>query len=105
MKGNFLRVRTDTAGSAYSASFSFTRAILINDFGIYNLTFYSIINCNKAGCDKVGDKISIKIKNGADGIFEEVYNTGSDQGRSQELQWLRDIVAVQITSSEVFVSS
>lgn len=69
------------------------------------LSFYTFINCHRPGCETVGDKISIKIKNGQGGAYEVVYTTGTDDGRLQELQWKRDDVLVQLNSSEVYVSS
>ena len=69
------------------------------------LSFYTFINCATANCNTAGDTISIKIKNGQNGDFVEVFKTGTDDGRAQEVKWRRDDIPVQLTSSEVFVNN
>ena len=103
-KGNFLKYKASLSGVAYSASFFFTNALSITEIGTYTLSFYTFVNCPKTECSKVGDAISIKIKNGQDGDFKEVYKSGTDDGRAQEVKWKKDEIPVQLTSSEVFVS-
>ena len=103
MKGNFLRVRTGSA--AFSYTYSITNPIAVPEPGTYKLTFYTIFNCIRPGCENLGDTLSVKVKQGSVGEFVEVYSSGSDDGRNLDVEWKKEEVMVQLTDSQVFVST
>lgn len=97
-----MRIRTTSAVFFYS--FSITNPITVPEPGTYKLTFYTIFNCPRAGCENVGDTLSVKIKNGASGTFDEVYKSGSDDGRNLDVKWKKEEVILQLTENQIFVS-
>ena len=96
-----LRLRTNSG--VFSYSFSFTNPIQIPESGDYILSLYTLFNCQRAGCDTVGDTISIKIKTNLNADFEEVFKTGTDQARNKDIKWNREEVKVQLVGSEFYV--
>ena len=88
----------------FSYSYSISNPIAVSEPGTYKLTFYTIFNCVRAGCESVGDTLSVKVKQGAAGSFEEVYSSGSDKGRNLDFEWKKEEVLFEVTQSEIFVS-
>ena len=88
----------------FSYSYSISNPIAVSEPGTFKLTFYTIFNCVRAGCENLGDTLSVKVKQGAAGTFEEVYSSGSDKGRNLDVEWKKEEVMVQISDSEIFVS-
>jgi hypothetical protein len=103
--GNFLRLRTQTTGQAYNASYTFTRAIIIQKPGIYYLSFYSFFNCVNSKCPELGDTLVVKIGRGTTSNYEEIFRTGAEYGRYNENQWNEDIIPIDInkTYNEVYL--
>ena len=96
-----IKVRTN--GAAYKYEFEFQKAIKVSQQGDYILSFYSLFNCQKAGCETVGDKIIIKMKTTYFGTYTELYSIGSDNGRYNDSRWIKDEVVVKISSAEIYV--
>ena len=97
-------LRLSTNSGAYVYSLSFSNAIQVLEPGDFILSFYSLFNCQTAGCDAVGDKLAIKIKTDFYGDYDEVYSTGSDNGRFNDSRWIKEETLIKISVSEIFVS-
>lgn len=102
MKGNFLKSKT--VREIYKASFIFNKSISVDELGTYRLSFYTFFSCYPvSACLLEDDAVAIKIKQGVNGVFEEVYKTGSEKNRTQDYKWIKEETLVQIQESVIFV--
>ena len=61
---------------------------------------YTLINCQKVGCEAAKDKISVQIKEGINGEFTEVYLVS---GRNRDNKWVKDGLNFIAASNRVYV--
>lgn len=80
-----------------------TKPITIKEQGTYKLSIYTLINCQKTECKDLGDSVSIKIKKGIDGAYEEVFTMGSDKGRFTDIQWKNDEAYMDLDTAQYYV--
>ncbi len=97
--GRFIRVKSASRGEVFSLSFNFDRPITTIP-GKYNMSFYSMFNCPKIGCEDGQDTISIKIKDGVDGIYTEVYKITN---RTKDLQWNKEQFSFNLNYTKAYV--
>ena len=69
--------------------------------GTYGLSFFTLINCGTSECSAADDMISVKVKDGIDGEFREVYNISE---RSSDTRWENHEIDFQIEHETFFVS-
>jgi sigma54-dependent transcription regulator len=65
------------------------------------MSFYTFFDCKRSGCDTVGDLLAIKIKDTGD--YDEVYKTGTDYGRYNDVQWQKHDIEITLTGPQVYV--
>ena len=61
---------------------------------------YTLINCQKQGCEQAQDSISIQIKEGDNGDFKEFRSIA---GRSLDTKWIRDTFTFIPTQNKIYV--
>jgi hypothetical protein len=98
--GQFLRIISNPGGDAFNSSLEFKRKIVAEIPGEYGLSFYFLINCGQVGCENAGDAISIKVKDGINGEFKEVYKI---TGRSNDDRWENRKFSFSIKTDSFFV--
>ena len=94
-----MRVKSRSTGEAFNVSIGFNKPIITIP-GQYNISIYTLINCGKAGCENAQDTLSIKVKDGENGDFNEQY---SIRGSSDE-KWLQNTFLVTVTQNRIYVS-
>ena len=62
---------------------------------------YTIFNCAVDGCESAQDTISVKIKDGDSGSYNEVYSV---TGRTKDTQWNRVEFTFTLTNTVAYVS-
>jgi len=93
-----------TSSGVFSHTYSFTRPIQVTEPGDYKLSFYNFFNCVNAVCNNVNDTMSIKLREGTTGVFKEVYLGGTNYGRLKDDRWVKEVVALQLTNADYYVS-
>jgi hypothetical protein len=66
----------------------------------YTMSMYTIFNCQTQGCDIGQDSLSIRIKEGDNGAFNEV---GNINGRSLDTKWIQNMVTFRVNSNKINV--
>lgn len=66
----------------------------------YSTVFYSLFSCPKAGCDSAQDSISVRFKEGVDGVYREVYKI---VGKGRDDRWSKNSFTYTATSSRLYV--
>ncbi len=94
-----MRVRTGGKGEAFSLSFNFDKAIDVIP-GKHSMSMYTLINCAKIGCDEAQDSVSVKVKDGDDGEFKEVFKI---IGRNRDDQWKKVQFLFNAMKDKVYV--
>ena len=96
-----MRVQTNTLGQAFSLSLDFLNSISTIPGTKYIVSFFSLINCPKADCYLAKDIISVRIKQGSNGVFTEVYRIA---GRTQDNRWIQDSFTLIANADRVYVN-
>ena len=60
---------------------------------------YTLINCGTEGCEEAGDKLSVHVKDGADGEFVQVF---SKKG-SLEDRWENNLLSIVPENEDIWV--
>ena len=84
--GEFLRVRSHTQGEAFSLTLDLDTPLSTKTGSNYYGSVYTLINCPKAGCEASKDSISIKIKDGENGTYREIYFIS----RIRDINWIKE---------------
>ncbi len=95
-----MRLRTNTQGDAFTLPVDFDTPIVTVPGVKYTLSMFTLINCQKVGCEAAKDKISVQIKEGLFGEFTEVYSVS---GRSRDTKWIKDSLNFIATNTRVYV--
>ena len=96
-----MRVKSHTKGESFELSLTFESPITTVTGKRYTISMYTLINCEVQGCSTIGeDSISLKIKDGDNGLFNEVANIN---GRSLDTKWNRDMVTFGVISNKIYV--
>lgn len=97
-----MKVRTSSGN--FSQSFLFTKPIHVSESGVYSFSFYNIFNClTTANCSAVNDTISIKLRKGIAGLYNEIYLDGTSYGRLNDDKWIRKEVLLQMLPDDYYV--
>jgi hypothetical protein len=99
--GEFLRVRTNSAGDAFTLPVDFETPFNTIAGLKYTISMYTLINCPKLGCSTAKDKISVQIKEGINGVFKEVYAINN---RSRDTRWIQDSISFHASDSILYVT-
>ena len=91
-----MRVRS-TEIDGFNSTLEFLQKIIITNPGQYGLSLYSLINCGQEGCE---DSISIKIKDGENGEFEEVYRINRN---ARDERWEKSIFYFNVKNNAILV--
>jgi hypothetical protein len=94
-----MRVKSNSRGEAFSSVLDFKQPIHTTP-GEYSLSMYTLINCGVVGCQQAGDSISVKVKDGDDGDFKEVYNV---TGRSLDDRWHNENFSFDVENDKIYV--
>ena len=77
--------------------------IKINSKGLHQLSIWTFFYCSLTpNCSTAGDSITINI--GSSNSMRQVYKNGSDFGRVQDKGWINEIIPIDITEEEIYVS-
>ena len=98
--GEFLRVRTNSAGDAFILPVDFETPFITIPGVKYTISMFTLINCQKTGCNAAQDKISVQIKEGISGIFKEVYLV---KDRNRDTRWIQDSFSFNAADEILFV--
>ena len=66
----------------------------------YETSFFTLFNCPKVGCDLAQDIISVRFKEGIDGVYKEVYRI---VGKDNDDRWNRNYFTYIATSNRLYV--
>jgi hypothetical protein len=99
--GEFLRVRTNSAGDAFTLPVDFETPINTIPGVKYTISMYSLINCQKTSCSSAQDRISVQIKEGINGNYKEMYVV---KDRNRDTRWIQDSFSFHAADEILFVS-
>ena len=94
-----LRIKSNNRGEPFSSSLSFRYPIKTKP-GNYSLSMYTLINCGSIDCDEAEDTISVKVKDGDNGEFVEIYHT---TGRSIDNKWINSFLYFTVRTNKLSV--
>ena len=97
-----MRTKPNFSGTAYLITFTLTEAIKISKPGKHLISFYSYFDCKKPECSSVGDAFSVYVKDSYS--YEEVFRTGTEFGRYEDLTWKKDEIEILVRETQIFVS-
>jgi hypothetical protein len=100
IKGEFARVKTNRNGQSFSLNVDFINSILTEPGVKYFTSFYTLFNCPKTGCDLAQDIISVRFKEGINGVFKEVYRI---VGKDKDDRWLKSAFTYIATQDRLYV--
>ena len=66
----------------------------------YTLSLYSLINCGNSRCSRALDSITIRIKDGDDGVFQDIYTIGN---HTTDGRWYHYNVLYTAVNEKIFV--
>ena len=92
----FLRVRTNSAGDAFTLPVDFETPFNTIPGLKYTIRMYTLINCPKLECIAAQDRISVQIKEGINGTFKEIYLV---KDRSRDTRWIPDSINFHASDS------
>jgi hypothetical protein len=98
--GRFLHIRSDSRGNVFNLTMNFNDAIQTIPGKKYTFSFYSIINCGNSRCSRANDSIIIRIKDGDNGDFKNVYTIDN---HTTDNQWYNYKVEYTATNEKTFV--
>ena len=64
------------------------------------MSMYTLINCGSIDCDEAEDTISVKVKDGDNGEFVEIYHT---TGRSIDNKWINSFLYFTVRTNKLSV--
>lgn len=96
-----MRVRSNNRGEAFSSSIEFLSAVRTIPGLRYSLSLYTLINCGSVECISAKDRISIKISDGDNGIYREIY---SISGRSNDDRWHNEYFTFDVRFDKIRVN-
>ena len=99
IEGNFLRVK-NTRGDAFSYPLEFLSGVRTIPGLRYSLSMYTLINCGSNECIAARDRISVKISDGDNGVYREIY---SISGRSNDDRWYNSHFTFDVRSDKIKV--
>ena len=67
------------------------------------MIIYTLIYCSQLPCEAT-DSFSIKIRDTDDGIYKEIFNTGTLYGRTRDSRWNKETIFFRTSSQEIFVN-
>jgi hypothetical protein len=94
-----LRIRSHTKGEAFSLKIEFDRAFITVPGRTYYGSMYTLINCPLVGCESAEDSISVKVKDGDNGMYREIYKVI----RSHDVQWVKEFFSFTATENKTYV--
>jgi hypothetical protein len=100
-EGEFLRVKTNSAGDSFKLPIDFETPFNTVAGLKYSISMYTLINCPKPGCEAARDSISVQIKEGANGIYKEIYLIS---GRERDFKWKQELFSFKATQNLLSVS-
>lgn len=100
MLGEFVRVRSNNLGEEFSMTVDFDSPIVTKPLSNYTLSFYTLVNCPKVGCDSAQDQISVQIKEGITGVYKEVVLI---KGRVRDDRWKMDKLDFVASKDRIYV--
>ena len=62
---------------------------------------FTLVNCPKSGCEIAKDSISVQIKEGANGIYKEIYLIS---GRVRDYKWNQELFSFTASQNLLSVS-
>jgi hypothetical protein len=94
-----MRVR-NRRGNAFSFPLEFLSGVLTTPGSRYSLSMYTLINCGSNDCLAARDRISVKIRDGNNAEYREIY---SISGRSNDDRWYNSYFTFDVRSDTIKV--
>ena len=95
-----MRVRSHTQGEAFKLTLDLDTPLITKVGSNYYGSVYTLINCPKAGCDAGKDSISIKVKDGENGTYREIYSIN----RIRDTKWIKEEFNFTARNTRAYVS-
>jgi hypothetical protein len=95
-----MRIKSHSKGEAFNVTIDFKTAIVTIPGYKYGIKMFTLINCAKIGCEEAKDSISVKIKDGDNGQYNEVYNIN---GRTRDVKWNMENFNITATQNKIHV--
>ena len=99
LTGEFLRVRSHTQGEAFSLTLDLDTPLATVPNQRYFISLYTLISCPKVGCSDGKDSISVKLKDGVNGTYREIYTIK----RISDTKWIKESFNFIATQSRTYV--
>jgi hypothetical protein len=98
--GEFVRVRSHTQGEAFNLTLDFDTSISTVPGFKYFASVYTLISCPKVGCESSKDSVSVKLKDGVNGNYREVYSVNN---RINDMRWIKESFNFTATQNRTYV--
>lgn len=66
------------------------------------MTLYTSINCPKNDCNKTGDTLFVRVRDGPYDYFEKL-RIGAENGRIIDKKWVKEEINFETETDEIYV--